>query len=197
MLHEVRKRRPSPKCRVDSNRPLRHAYGVAERDLKSPPTPAEYARRERLADGVEGARERLQITQEELAEQSGLGIKTIQRVEWKQVKPRATTFSGLDKGCRWVPGSARLLYQEGRTPIALDEIAESAAATGRPAGLIDDWTDEEIERIRSATRQQIADEAASIAKFAGEDAHFRYLHDVALIKLAAVGAGQAQGSAAL
>ncbi|MFC5095080.1 helix-turn-helix domain-containing protein [Amycolatopsis plumensis] len=136
------------------------------------------------------AREQLQLTQEEFAEKASLSLKTVQRVELKRAAPQAKTFNGLDQGAGWLPGSARLLYEEGREPVEIGRVAESASG-GRPAGLLESWTDEEIERLRGATRQQIADEAASIAKFAGEDAHFRFLHDVALIKLAAAGADSA------
>lgn len=101
------------------------------------------------------------------------------------MQPRSKTFNGLDRGAGWVPGSARLAYEQSREPVEIQNVAESTSAGGRPAGLLESWTDEEIARIRSATRQAIAEEAASIAKFAGEDAHFRYLHDVALLKLAA------------
>lgn len=184
MRHNPKIRRSRPKSRIDRPGPLRHAVYVSEGVVKSP-RPAQ----ERLAEGVIAARERLQLTQEEFAEKAGLSLKTVQRVENKRATPQAKTFNGLDQGAEWVPGGARLLYEEGREPVEIGRVAESAAS-GRLVGLLESWTDEEIERLRGATRQQIADEAASIAKFAGEDAHFRFLHDVALIKLASAGAAR-------
>ncbi len=38
--------------------------------------------------------------------------------------------------------------------------------------------------MRGMTPKAIDEEGASIGRFAGEDAEFRYLHDVALIRLA-------------
>jgi len=157
---------------------------VSEGVVRSP-SPAVAAARERLAIGVIAARERLDQTQEEFAEQAGegLSLKTLQRVERRRVKPTIKTFNALDRAARWVPASARLLYEQGREPIEIRRVAESAAS-GRPAGLLETWTDEEIERVSAMTPKAIYEEGASIGRFAGEDAEFRYLHDVALIRLA-------------
>lgn len=184
MRHSRRFRRSRPRSRVDSNGPLRHAVYVSEGVVRSP-DPAAAAARERLALAVVAARERLDVTQEEFAERGGegLSLKTLQRVELRRVKPTIRSFNGLDRAAGWVPGSARLLYEQGKEPIEIRRVADSAA-NGRPVGLLETWTDEEIERVRGMTPKAIYEEGASIGRFAGEDAEFRYLHDVALIRLA-------------
>lgn len=105
--------RVRPPCRVDNARPLRQTEEVTGRDSESPD-------RERLADAVLSARERLRVSQEEFAERCGLALKTIQRVENAQITPRTTTFSGLDQGAGWVSGSARGVFRDGREPVMAD-----------------------------------------------------------------------------
>jgi transcriptional regulator with XRE-family HTH domain len=56
------------------------------------------------------------MTQEEFAKHCGLSPTTIQRVEAAEVRPRAKTFSGLDRGAGWEPGSTRALYETGKKP---------------------------------------------------------------------------------
>jgi DNA-binding XRE family transcriptional regulator len=146
------------------------------------------AARARLADAVIALRGRLGVTQEELAARAeGITAKTIQRIEQKRIKPRATTFTALDAACGWVEGSARALYEHGLEPVPRG-VPKSASAGGRPvsagdrpAGLLNEWTDDEVARVRAMTPQQLVDEGGVIGKFSGPEAQMRYLHDVTIL----------------
>lgn len=111
MRHFRRQPRVRVYARVDTPRPLRQAMDVAERES------------ERLAAAVVAARERLRVTQEEFAALAGLSLTTIQRIEQMRITPRTKTFSGLDQGAGWVPGSARGVFRDGREPVIADDEA--------------------------------------------------------------------------
>lgn len=79
------------------------------------------------------ARERLSVTQEEFAELCGLSLTTVQRVEQGRVVPRAKTYSGLDRGAGWEPGSARAVLKDGRPPVVVEDKGSAPQMTSSQA----------------------------------------------------------------
>lgn len=70
----------------------------------------------------------------------------------------------------------------------IDKFLAGAPAPPTPAppatvDSADDWTPEEIERVRGMTGEQIIAEARTVGRFAGEEAQLRYLRKAATVKL--------------
>jgi len=158
MRYRPRRSTRGPCSRVDIRRPMRQDVHVKERDVK------------RLADAVTDRRGELGLTQEEFADQCGVSLPTIQRIEARRITPRATTLAGLDRGARWKQGSARATLAGGRpTPIggprpladltrqeAMDRAAEVARAEGDEAGtdFMLKWAHEVIKAREAEDRDQ-------------------------------------------
>lgn len=106
---------------------------VAERDLK------------RLAAAIVGVRNRLGMTQSEFAKACGLGLPTIQRIEAGTVTPRTKTYSGLDRGAGWPPGSARRIVEDGVPPREAEP----------PPSPAHEWSAAERERMRSMSMAEV------------------------------------------
>lgn len=93
--------RAGPKGRIDRRGPVRHAVHVTGSDAK------------RLAEAVKAVRGEMRLSQEEFAERGGIGLASVQRVEYGQaVRPRAGTFDGIDKAARWPAGTARAIFED-------------------------------------------------------------------------------------
>ncbi|PZG16485.1 hypothetical protein C1I95_17590 [Micromonospora craterilacus] len=73
-----------------------------------------YAGAGRLADQVTARRTQLGLTRNQLAEQSGIGVKTLRSVEEARFpRPADHTLEGLDRGLDWRAGSARRVLAGG------------------------------------------------------------------------------------
>jgi transcriptional regulator with XRE-family HTH domain len=84
---------------------------MSVRDLKS------------LGESLRDRRGELGLTQEEFAKRAEISLKTYQRVERGEITPRVKTLGALDRAARWVPGGARGLLEDGRTPTLIDDVA--------------------------------------------------------------------------
>lgn len=80
----------------------------------------------------------------------------------------------IGSSAAYIAGSGRAPWEATSEPSANPDEAESPA---------DDWTPEEVERVREMSADQIVAEARMIARFSGEEAQLRYLRKAATVKL--------------
>jgi transcriptional regulator with XRE-family HTH domain len=95
---------------------------------------------QRLARAVTARRAVLGWTQPRLASAAGVSVDAVRRVERAHtVRPAAATLGGLDRGLRWLPGTARRILDHGDAPPdgdALPPVEQQVIArAGLPAGV--------------------------------------------------------------
>jgi hypothetical protein len=142
-------------------------------------TAAGYQYRTDLVDAAKAAGEKLSIRSLQAVELGDPGVGqsvlfAIARLlpNWTEDTPRAI-LEGDEP-----PPTGRGIF--GGVDVTGADDLERAAVFGDGA---DDWTPEEVERVRAMSAEEIVAEARMIGRFSGEDAQLRYLRKAATVKL--------------